>query len=261
MPKWEDGNPMQARSEAKAEKQAARERDQERSVRERDSSLGLRERPEPPDLLGLRLSDDKPSLADQYGVRLMDRDQSNALTRLKDDADKMIDRLSREDWRAERSERTPASEAGPGPSCSYTPVLGLGPTIDTGNGNLGLDIPLSNAGGLNSWKDIKLGWSINPTVSMAQDGNGGFDRSLGLGVGYGLPFGLAGVSVDGNYQYDRPGTSAIEVEGTLLGYTCRIGIEANQVTRQFDRAAEEAARGASPYILDALRKLGLPTVP
>lgn len=261
MPKWEDGSPAQAKSEARAEQRASREREHERPVRERESLLGLRERPDPPDLLGIRLIGEKPGSSEQFGVTLMDPEQSDQLEKLKSDVDFMIDRFSRNEWRAERPERTPGSEPASGPSCTYTPILGLGPTVNTDSGNLGLDVPLSGSGLPSGWSDIKLGWSITPSASLTQNGMGGTDRSLGLDVSYGLPFKLAEVSIGGSYQYDRPGTSALEFGGTILGYTCRIGVEANQVTRQFDKATEEAAQGAAPYILDALRKLGLPAVP
>ena len=150
MSRWDDaGSAASARAEARAERFVARE--PRASAYERpDREISVRERPERPDLLGIRLRDREPTLAERYGVSLIDREQAEHIERLKRDADAMIERWSSRDWQRERQDRPLAGSLPTAPSpysFSIGPVLGLGPAV----------APDGNSG------SVPLIWSI-PTI-------------------------------------------------------------------------------------------------
>lgn len=257
MSRWDDaGSAASARAEARAERFVARE--PRASAYERpDREISVRERPERPDLLGIRLRDREPTLAERYGVSLIDREQAEHIERLKRDADAMIERWSSRDWQRERQDRPLAGSLPTAPSpysFSIGPVLGLGPAVAP-DGNSG-SVPLI-------WSIPTIVPSPVPTVEIQIGVTKGLDGKLETiisgDIGYSGPMGIGRLSIGLSHNLDRPGDWRLYLQARVLGVTSQI--DAERTIDAAQRKLDEAARSLAPDFEQMLRPLGLPQMP
>lgn len=212
----------------------------ERTARE---SFGFGERPSRTDWLGIRLTDDDSSLADRYGLRLIEPVQIERMERMIDELGRMAERIASSDWRSELAERREPSLL----SCQIGPAIGPGPAVSLdGHNNLSTQL----------WMLPKAlpGWSPELSFGSETGPTGQKEVTLSADIGFNAPWGLARIAGGVTANLDRADGAGVYVQGRVLGLTCKIGADARAAANAWDHSVEAGVE----WMNDALRRVGYP---
>lgn len=195
---------------------------------------------EQPDLLGLRLIEtEQPSLADQYGVSLIDEGDREIIDSWSHLADKYDADLPSDGGNGEST----GVDWGKYLSCDVGSALGIGPTISLGKGpaEFGLQIPV----GVGSFELSRPGGHL----------------AAGIQIGPSDPLGLAELTVGGKFDVGGMGESSLNAQVRILNVSCKISVETDMIADKLDEVLQDAAEKMAPHAERILRDLGLPSAP